>query len=89
MLLPIPCSYYVELQIETDLSPEMIDKLRDHQLLYASDDTGGEFLQAYTETFQDRFFFEVVQRLGGYDGYGEGNAPVRMAAQARKRRLEP
>lgn len=88
-LLQIPASYYVELQVETDLSPEIIDKLHDHQLLYASDDTGAEFLQAYTETFQDRFFFEVVQRLGGYDGYGEGNAPVRMAAQARKRRLEP
>ena len=63
-------------------------KLRDHQLLYASDGAGGEFLQAYTETFQDRFFFEVVQRLGGYDRYGEGNAPVRMAAQARRRKVE-
>jgi 4-hydroxyphenylpyruvate dioxygenase len=25
-------------------------------------------------------FFEVVQRVGGYSGYGEVNAPVRMAA---------
>ena len=30
-----------------------------------------------------RLFFEVVQRRGGYDGYGAANAPVRMAAQRR------
>ena len=28
-----------------------------------------------------RLFLEVVQRVGGYDGYGETNAPVRAAAQ--------
>ena len=30
-------------------------------------------------------FFEVVQRIGGYAGYGEVNAPVRMAAHRRQR----
>ena len=30
-----------------------------------------------------RLFFEVVERRGGYDGYGAANAPVRMAAQRR------
>jgi 4-hydroxyphenylpyruvate dioxygenase len=28
-----------------------------------------------------RVFFELVQRDGGYRGYGAQNAPVRMAAQ--------
>jgi 4-hydroxyphenylpyruvate dioxygenase len=28
-----------------------------------------------------RLCFEVVERRGGYSGYGAGNAPVRMAAQ--------
>ena len=28
-------------------------------------------------------FFEVVQRIGGYAGYGKANAPIRMAAQYR------
>jgi len=28
-------------------------------------------------------FFEVVQRTGGYAGYGAANAPVRLAAQRR------
>ncbi len=88
-LLPIPASYYVELGLETDLPPSMIDKLREHQLLYAADGRGGEFLQAYTETFQDKVFFEIVQRLGGYQDYGASNAPVRMAAQAKRRRTQP
>jgi 4-hydroxyphenylpyruvate dioxygenase len=84
-LLPIPASYYVELGVETDLTPAMIARLRAHNMLYAQDGKGGEFLHAYTETFQDRFFFEIVQRLGCYAGYGEGNAPVRMAAQGKRR----
>ena len=87
-LLSIPASYYVELGLETDLSAEMIEKLRAHQLLYAADGQGGEFLQAYTETFQDRVFGEIVQRLGGYDRYGESNATIRMAAQAKRKRVQ-
>jgi 4-hydroxyphenylpyruvate dioxygenase len=31
-------------------------------------------------------FFVVTQRLGGYDGYGTVDAPVRMAAHRRRRR---
>jgi 4-hydroxyphenylpyruvate dioxygenase-like putative hemolysin len=27
-------------------------------------------------------FFEVLERRGGYDRYGEANAPARLAAQA-------
>ena len=30
-------------------------------------------------------FVEVVQRIGGYEGYGETNGPVRMAAHRRLR----
>ena len=41
---------------------------------------------AYTHAFQDRFFFELVERRGGYDQYGAPNAAVRMAAQARQQR---
>ena len=42
----------------------------------------GEFLQIYTQTFRDRFFFEIVQRTN-YDLFGAANTPVRLAAQAR------
>jgi 3-dehydroshikimate dehydratase len=41
----------------------------------------GEFLHFYTRMLGSRLFFEVVQRVGDYDGYGAANAPVRMAAQ--------
>ena len=46
----------------------------------------GEFLHVYSEPFQDRFFFEFVQRINGYDQYGAANAPFRMAAFARLQR---
>jgi 4-hydroxyphenylpyruvate dioxygenase len=84
-LLPIPSNYYAELVTDTDLSPGEIERLRAGGILFEQDATGGRFLHAYTETFEGRCFFEVVQRLGGYDGYGAANAPVRMSAQARRR----
>ena len=34
------------------------------------------------------FFFEVVQRKGGYQGYGARNAPIRLAAQLRHNKLK-
>ena len=39
-------------------------------------------MHIYTQTFQDRFFFEIVQR-NNYDLFGAANTPVRLAAQAR------
>jgi 4-hydroxyphenylpyruvate dioxygenase len=42
-------------------------------------------LHAYTETLDRRFFLELVERRGGYDGYGAANAAVRLAAHARQR----
>jgi 4-hydroxyphenylpyruvate dioxygenase len=82
-LLPIPENYYDDLAARLGLDDEVIDRLRDHDVLYDRDPQGGEFLHVYTQTFHDRFFFEIVQRVGGYDQYGAVNAPVRMAAQAR------
>ena len=65
------------------LPEDRLVSLRRHHLLYDRDDNG-EFLHAYTHAFDDRFFFEIVQRTGGYQGYGAVNAAVRMAAQARQ-----
>lgn len=84
-LLPIPANYYVDLAADTDLPPAEIERLRAHGVLFDQDGRGGRFLHVYTETFDGRCFFEVVQRLGGYDQYGAANAPVRMNAQARHR----
>ena len=65
------------------LDASRIETLRELNLLYDCDENG-EFLHAYTETFDDRFFFEIVERRGGYQQYGAVNAPVRMAAQAQR-----
>ena len=83
-LLSIPDNYYDDLAAKWDLSQERIDALRHRNLLYDQDDDGA-FLHAYTDTFDDRFFFEIVQRIGNYQQYGAANAAVRMAAQARMR----
>ena len=48
-------------------------------------DEHGELLHFYTRIMGDRVFFEVVQRIGGYTGYGAANSPVRMAAHRRVR----
>ena len=47
----------------------------------------GEFLHIYTQTFRDRFFFEIVQRKN-YDLFGAANTPARLAAQARAQQAE-
>ena len=47
----------------------------------------GEFFQLYSCNYGEGFFFEIVQRRGGYNGYGAGNAQFRIAAQ--KRLLRP
>ena len=80
-LLPVPENYYDDLLARSDLSPERIGSLRAHNILYDRDGDA-EYLQAYTMTVEDRFFFEIVERRG-YQGYGAVNAPVRLAAQTR------
>ena len=80
-LLSVPENYYDDLESKTDLPAEQIDALREHNVLYDRD-ASGEYRQAYTQTFEDRFFFEIVERRG-YKGFGASNAPIRLAAQSR------
>jgi 4-hydroxyphenylpyruvate dioxygenase len=80
-LLPIPENYYDDLEAKTDLTLERIDALRAHNILYDRDG-GAEYLQVYTRTFRERFFFEIVERRG-YSGFGATNASIRLAAQTR------
>ena len=77
--LPVPPNYYEDLDARFELAPEFLGTLRELDLLFDSD-ARGNFLHFYTETVGS-VFFEVVQRLGEYDGYGAPNAPVRLAAQ--------
>lgn len=84
-LLRVPANYYDDLEARHALPAGFLDALREHNLLYDRDEQGCEFLHAYTETLDQRFFLELVERRGGYDGYGAPNAAVRLAAQARQR----
>jgi 4-hydroxyphenylpyruvate dioxygenase len=79
-LLRITDNYYEDLAARTELSDETLAEIRELGVLYDAD-AGGEFFHFYTELIGSRAFFEVVQRVGGYAGYGAANAPVRMAAQ--------
>ncbi|MPZ56051.1 MAG: TIM barrel protein [Rhizobiales bacterium] len=81
-MLSIPENYYDDLEARTELSAERLDILRRNDILYDCDQAG-EYLQAYTRTFEDLFFFEIVERRG-YKGLGAINAPIRLAAQARQ-----
>ena len=85
-MLRIPRNYYDDLEARYALPDETLDALRAHNVLYDRDERGGEFFHAYTEQLDQRFFLEIVERRGGYDGYGAANAAVRLAAQAQRRK---
>lgn len=81
-LLPIPDSYYDDLHARFNLPHDQVTSMQNLGVLYDSDETGA-FMHFYTETVGG-VFFEVVQRLSSYEGYGASNAPVRLAAQHRR-----
>jgi 4-hydroxyphenylpyruvate dioxygenase len=83
-LLEIPGNYYDDLDARLAPDPELLAALREQSVLYDRD-RNGALLHFFTEVIGGRVFFEVVQRIGGYAGYGSANAPVRMAAHRRSR----
>jgi 4-hydroxyphenylpyruvate dioxygenase len=83
-MLPVPANYYDDLAARLGLDDDLLTELQRFGLLYDRDEQG-DFSHAYTETFEDRFFFEIVQRRGGYQQFGAVNAAVRMAMQTRLR----
>ncbi|MGW4486623.1 bifunctional sugar phosphate isomerase/epimerase/4-hydroxyphenylpyruvate dioxygenase family protein [Amycolatopsis sp. NPDC004368] len=87
-LLPIPGNYYDDLDARLAPPPDLLDALRAHSILYDRDEHG-VLLHFFTEVLGGRVFFEVVQRIDGYAGYGAANAPVRMAAHRRSRLANP
>ncbi|MDO5620270.1 MAG: TIM barrel protein [Paracoccus sp. (in: a-proteobacteria)] len=81
--LPIPENYYADLQARFGLDPALLAALKSHNILYDRDEDGGEFFQLYGQPLLGGMFFEIVQRKGGYNGYGAYNAPFRIAALKR------
>ncbi|MEV5538395.1 TIM barrel protein [Saccharopolyspora shandongensis] len=83
-VLRIPDNYYDDLDARLELDSRLLAEFRANSVLYDRDEHG-EYLHLFTELFGSRIFFELVQRIGGYAGYGVPNAPVRMAAHRRQR----
>jgi len=78
--VPISPNYYDDLRARLDIDPQRFERMRALNVLYDKS-AAGEYLHAYTASFADRFFFEMVERTGAYEGYGASNAPARMASQ--------
>ncbi|MEB0044559.1 MULTISPECIES: 3-dehydroshikimate dehydratase QuiC [unclassified Pseudomonas] len=84
-LLDIPLNYYDDLAARFDFDDEFLSELAYFNVLYDRDAQGGELFHVYTEPFEGRFFFEIIQRKSGYAGYGAANVAVRLAAMAKSR----
>jgi 3-dehydroshikimate dehydratase len=82
--LSIPNNYYEDLDSRYELGPDLLRSMRENAILYDRDNEG-EFFQVYTHAFNERFFFEIVERRG-YKGFGAPNAGIRLAAQTREAR---
>ena len=78
--LEISNNYYDDIEARFGLDFNFCNELKDLNILYDEDDNGS-FLQIYTHVFNDQFFFEFVQRVNDYQGYGANNALFRIAAQ--------
>ena len=78
--LKISKNYYDDIEARFGLDYEFCKELERLNILYDEDDSGS-FLQIYTPVFNDNFFFEFVQRINNYKGYGASNALFRIAAQ--------
>ena len=80
--LPISDNYYADLVARFDLDADMLSALKAGNILYDVD-AKGAFFQFYSRPYAGGMFFEIVERRGGYAGYGAPNAPFRIAAQKR------
>ncbi|MGF1630644.1 MAG: bifunctional sugar phosphate isomerase/epimerase/4-hydroxyphenylpyruvate dioxygenase family protein [Kiloniellaceae bacterium] len=83
--LEISPNYYDDLEARFALDATLLDRLRAANILYDRDEHG-EYFQLYGPNYGEGFFFEIVERRGGYRGYGAANAQFRIASQ--KRALE-
>ncbi|WP_265517186.1 bifunctional sugar phosphate isomerase/epimerase/4-hydroxyphenylpyruvate dioxygenase family protein [Nitratireductor luteus] len=84
--LVISPNYYDDLDARFGLDGAFLDRLKTCSILYDRDN-GGEYFQLYSPSYGEGFFFEIVERRGGYRGYGAANAQFRIAAQ--KRHMRP
>lgn len=82
LTINIPDNYYRDLEARFQIEPDVLDMMKNANILYDRDDEGGEFFHLYTREVQG-VFIEVLERRAGYSGFGEANAPIRLAAQSK------
>lgn len=82
-ILDIPENYYDDLAARHGLDDDFTADLKRLNLPYDRD-VRREFSHGYTETFDDRFFYEIVER-NGCRRFGAHNATVRLDVQAQRR----
>jgi len=80
--LAMSANYYDDLGARFGLDEAFLSRLQTFSILY-DEDAQGRFFQFYSRRRSSEIFFEIVQRLDGYDGYGAANAPFRISAQKR------
>ena len=78
--LEISPNYFPDLKARLGLTDRFVEDLQRRNILYDRDGDG-EFFQFYSQSQTEGLFFEIVERRGGYEGYGAPNAPFRIAAQ--------
>ena len=81
--VPISGNYYDDLLARFAVDHTKLARMRKLNILYERSGDG-EYFHAYSQPFAGRFFFEIVQRIGRYDGYGALNAPARIASQTQR-----
>lgn len=84
-LMQVPDNYYVDLAARTGLDADRVAELREHQVLCDRVGPGEagdtELLHVYTDVLATGFYVELLERRGGYAGYGSVNTQVRLAVQ--------
>ena len=88
-LVPYPATYYEGLR-RRGIPEDLVDRLEAHKIL--CDKQGDSMLlQTFTKPFGDRptLFYEVIQRVKGYEGFGQANIQALFEAveQDQQRRM--
>ncbi len=84
-VLAVGPNYYGDLAARFGLEADFVARLKAANLFY-DEDGQGSYFQLYSRVQPHGLFFEIVERGGGYEGYGAPNAPFRIAAQKRAMR---
>lgn len=77
-VLKIPNLYYDNMLAE-GYDPALVEKLRDYRVMLDTEN-GGQFLHAYSQSFNGGIFFEFVQR-NNHKGFGRHDVTARLMAQ--------